>query len=239
MSGWFAVKSGITSHPIFKGHPERLAIWIWLLDNAAWKDAQHDVNGKTITVPRGSVCVSERRLSEEVGVGYQVVRTFLARLKTEHMINARVTQGRNIISLCNYEKYQRAQTGNNAHGNAALTQDQRTKEHFYTSVTNVTGETADPERVIFDAGIALLASGGVKERQARQLLGKWKRDHGAEAVIAALGRAKREGAIDVVSFVEGCFRFKPQQQPRIGDTRKDKHGDQWQFTDSGWLRVYA
>ncbi|MBE7186199.1 MAG: hypothetical protein INR68_17535, partial [Methylobacterium mesophilicum] len=38
------------------------------------------------------------------------------------------------------------------------------------------------------------------------MLGKWKRDHGAEAVIVALGKAQREGAIDPVSFIEGCLR---------------------------------
>jgi len=128
MSGWFSCKRGITSHPLFKGHPERLAIWIWLLDNAAWKDTKTDVNGRTVDVPRGSVSVSERRISEETGVGYQVVRTFIARLQTEQMINARLTHGRKLISLKNWDRYQRPDSDPNAGGNARLTQDQRTKE---------------------------------------------------------------------------------------------------------------
>lgn len=128
MSGWFAVKRGITSHPIFKGHHERLAIWLWLLDNAVWQDTPHDIKGHTVIVKRGSVCASERRIADEVGVGYQVVRTFLARLKADHMINAEVTHGRSIITLCNYEKYQSAKPSDNAQSNATLTQRQRTKE---------------------------------------------------------------------------------------------------------------
>lgn len=64
----------------------------------------------------------------------------------------------------------------------------------------------DPEKVMFDQGRAFLAEHGVVNGKAGSMLGKWKRDHGAEAVIVALGKAQREGAIDPVSFIEGCLR---------------------------------
>jgi hypothetical protein len=64
----------------------------------------------------------------------------------------------------------------------------------------------DPEKVMFDHGRAFLQANGIGAAKAGTLLGKWKRDHGAAQVIAALGKAKREGAIEPVSFIEGCFR---------------------------------
>ncbi len=128
MAGWFSVKRGITSHPLFVGHPERLAIWIWLLDNVVWQDTRHDINGVMVVIPRGSVAASERRIAEDVGVGRQVVRTFLARLQDERMINPDLTHGRRIISLCNWEKYQSAQNTPNPPPNPALTHDQPIKE---------------------------------------------------------------------------------------------------------------
>lgn len=67
-------------------------------------------------------------------------------------------------------------------------------------------EVIDPAKLIFDAGLQLLAEASVPERNARSLLGKWRREYGDEALIAALGSAKREGAIDPVSFIEGIFR---------------------------------
>jgi len=67
-------------------------------------------------------------------------------------------------------------------------------------------EPVNPEKVMFDQGKRLLAESGIVNGKAGSLLGKWKRDHGAEAVIVALGKAQREGAIDPVSFIEGCFR---------------------------------
>lgn len=215
MTSWFAVARGITAHPLLKGHPARLAVWLWLIDNAMWKDTPHDVNGQTVLVKRGSVCVSERRLAREVGVGYQVVRTFLERLNGERMINASVTHGRTIISLCNYDKYQHLPSEGNARPNARPTQGQRTKEQGNTSVSEDTGAQApfDPEKHLFDAGIELLNSAGCSDRTARNLIGKWKRDHGSAPVIAALGAAQRCGAVDPVAY---CTQFL-RKQPAAAD----------------------
>jgi hypothetical protein len=64
----------------------------------------------------------------------------------------------------------------------------------------------DPEKIMFDGAVAMLTAAGKSETQARSITGKWKRDYGAEAVISALARAKREGAIEPVSFIEGCLK---------------------------------
>lgn len=63
----------------------------------------------------------------------------------------------------------------------------------------------DPIKVMFDSGIALLGRSGILEPKARSLLGKWRSQRGAEAVISALGTAQREGAIDPVAFIEKCL----------------------------------
>lgn len=66
----------------------------------------------------------------------------------------------------------------------------------------------DPAKVMFDAGRALLSEAGVPASKQGALLGKWRRDNGDEALIAAIGKAKREGAVDPISFIEGCFRAR-------------------------------
>lgn len=65
---------------------------------------------------------------------------------------------------------------------------------------------SDPEKVMFDSGVRLLASAGITEARARPMLGKWRRDHGSAAVIEALGAAQRLAVIDPVSFIEGRWR---------------------------------
>jgi hypothetical protein len=120
MIGWYAVQRGITAHHLFKGRPDRLAVWMWLMDNAVWKDTTHDVQGHTVSVARGSVCASSRHISLAVGVGHQVVRTSLKRFEDELMTNTKLTHGKSIISLCNFEKYQDP----NMNANTQPTQDQ-------------------------------------------------------------------------------------------------------------------
>lgn len=78
-------------------------------------------------------------------------------------------------------------------------------------------QSVDAETVMWRHGKLYLQSQGIKPDKAGALLGKWRKEYGAESVIVALGRAQREGAIDPVSFIEGCFRQKaPDRQPVIG-----------------------
>lgn len=79
--------------------------------------------------------------------------------------------------------------------------------------TDVVPVVVDPEKVMFDSGVALITSCGKSEATARSWLGKAKRDHGAELVITMIGRAKREGAPDPIAFMEGGFRAKARASP--------------------------
>lgn len=90
------------------------------------------------------------------------------------------------------------------------------EESSVSSLRSDTGAAAppDPAKVLFDSGIALLAKSGISEKRARPILGKWRSIHGDEAVIAALGTAQREGAIDPVAFIERCLRNSAQAGPR-------------------------
>lgn len=82
---------------------------------------------------------------------------------------------------------------------------------------------ADPAKIMFDSIVRLLTEAGHTERQARSLGGKWKARHGVEAVIVAAGKAQREGAIDPVAFIEGCFR----RQSSNGQRREIRDGQEY------------
>jgi hypothetical protein len=66
-------------------------------------------------------------------------------------------------------------------------------------------QVIDPEAVMWRHGRLYLQSQGVPAERIGSLLGKWKKAHGSEAVIVALGKAQREGAIDPVSFITRCL----------------------------------
>src|SRR3546814_16859305 len=56
------------------------------------------------------VCSSDLRhqLAAEWGMSPSAVERFLTRLQTEQMIEQDTGQGRSIITICNYDKYQHA-----------------------------------------------------------------------------------------------------------------------------------
>lgn len=113
------------------------------------------------------------------------------------------------------------------------------------TVAKATGAEAppDPEKVMFDSGRVLLMAAGKSRDAAGKLLGKWKGEHGAGAVIEALGKAQREGAIDPVSFIEGCLRFraKSRDAPKIGERSTNQHGEvsEYQGEHMGWVKVWG
>lgn len=82
-------------------------------------------------------------------------------------------------------------------------------------IANAIGGDAasDPAKVMFDAGVSLITGAGKSEPVARSWLGKSRKAHGVEAVIAAIGAAKREGAIDPISFMEACFATRARASP--------------------------
>ena len=106
MSGFATIQRDARKHPLFHGDADRFGAWVWLILGAAWKPTPFDIAGKTVTLERGQICVSIRQLGDEWGWSKSKVDRFLTRLETETMIERKAGQGRCIITICNYEKYQ-------------------------------------------------------------------------------------------------------------------------------------
>lgn len=243
MSGWFAIKHGITEHSIFKGRPERLGAWVVMLDKAAFADVMQDVQGRDVLVKRGELCASQAQLEKWTGLPRQQLRTLLNRLEAAGTIKTRpaleLTKGRTIVTFCNYEKYQAPQPRTNQ----GPTKDQPTKEQDNNIPVGEADKSAsDPAKIIFSQGLDILTQSGVSDKQARSLLGRWRRDHGEGNLISALGRAKREGAIQPVEFITGCLRFaaKKSNQPQQGQQVRGPDGVVREFEPGvGWQEVYS
>jgi len=106
MSGWIALKRGMTQHPIFHKRPDRAFVWIWLLETAAYKDTRQDAGGRPVDVKRGQVLTALRQISNATGVGIKAIRILLDLLREEHAIDTDTGTGRLLVTICNYEKYQ-------------------------------------------------------------------------------------------------------------------------------------
>jgi hypothetical protein len=226
---------GWRNNPVFGSEYSRGDAWCWLIETACFKPTKFDINGHIVTLKRGQLCASVRQMAEAWGWSRMAVGRFLTRLKTETMIvtesGTGIVTGKSVITICNYDKYQgsteevgtdvgtRSGTTNGTTLGQLWDKKEEGKKERKIPDAEASGATAliDPVKAMFDAGIRLLASAGIAEPKARSLLGKWKRDYGEIAVMAALGKAQREGAIDPVSFIQGCFRAKEREYepPRI------------------------
>jgi hypothetical protein len=106
VSGFITMHRDATEHPLFKDDAARLGAWVWLLAKACWKPTRFSIGGAIITLERGEICASRSQLSKAWGWSPSAVERFLTRLETEQMIGRETGQGRTVITICNYSKYQ-------------------------------------------------------------------------------------------------------------------------------------
>lgn len=227
MLGWIAVDRSLLEHPVFKKKPDRICAWLWMISTAAWKPVKMDANGKTVTVKRGQLLTSYRQMKNATGVGIQVLRTLIARLEKEGAINKDTTHGKLLITICNYDKYQVVSARRNPQVNTPATQSQHTKEQRNNiPVGTSAAAPVDPTKMVFDTGVKIFAAAGIPEGKARAIVGKWRKDHSDEALLAAISRCQREGAVDPVTYIAGALRFQREQEdkrkshPEINEIRE-------------------
>jgi hypothetical protein len=104
--GWFRLHRGWRDNPLFRGEFSRADAWIWLIENACWRPTRFDVRGKIVTLDRGQLSVTLRQLADVWGWSKSSVERFLTRLETETMITQETGQGKSVLTICNYAKYQ-------------------------------------------------------------------------------------------------------------------------------------
>lgn len=78
------------------------SLFIHCLLKANWKDGKFE----GMDVPRGSFVTGRKKLSEELGISEQSIRTSINKLKATNEITTKITNKFTIITIVNYEKYQ-------------------------------------------------------------------------------------------------------------------------------------
>ncbi|WP_424958464.1 hypothetical protein [Hyphomicrobium sp. 1Nfss2.1] len=129
------------------GRYDRRSAWLWLITNAAWKERRVNHKGRPITLKRGQLLGARAFLAEKFGWGEQELRTFLKALVTNGMVEINQSNGHfaNVITICNYEKYQSAENVKDQASNQSLTSVQPEPNQISTKDTSYTN-TADDTR---------------------------------------------------------------------------------------------
>ena len=97
----------------FKRQPDRFCVWIHLLLEAGYESTQVTFNRNVLRQNRGQLVTSARKLGEECGVSEDSAARSLKYFEREGMISLntrRGTQGYSIITINNYDDYQRGVT---------------------------------------------------------------------------------------------------------------------------------
>ena len=69
----------------------------------------------------------------------------------------------------------------------------------------------DTVKAVFDEGVRLLTASGCSERTARALIGKWRREKGDAATLAALREARAESITEPIAWITARLSTKPRE----------------------------
>lgn len=75
------------------------------------------------------------------------------------------------------------------------------EEGTYTPSLRSGAEEIDFAKAIFSNGVEFLIRHGTPERQARTLIGKWRKKHPDEQIFQAFASASRAGAVEPISYI--------------------------------------
>lgn len=133
--GVFAVDRGIWDHDVFEEVPfTQREAWIWLVGEAAFKERRRNIGGKVIELKRGQLAASVRFMASRWKWGKSSVDRFLTKLRAETMIGTDAGTGILVITICNYDEYQRVAlpsgTDNGTEGGTAAGQQRDKRENI-------------------------------------------------------------------------------------------------------------
>ena len=83
-------------------HINTTRVFIWLLLNAQWEDYRY----RGYKVPRGSLVIGRKRMSKDLRMSEQSIRTALEHLKSTNEITIQSTNKFSLVTIVNWDKYQ-------------------------------------------------------------------------------------------------------------------------------------
>lgn len=124
MEGWIRVHRKIIDEPWFN-KSEYVYLWLYLLLKANHKDQEIFVGNEKVLVKRGQLLTSRHKLSEVVHVQENKIYRILKCFENEHQIEQRKTKKYTVISIVNYDIYQKSEQDNEQQMNNRCTTDEQ------------------------------------------------------------------------------------------------------------------
>lgn len=104
--GWIKIQRSLTGKG-WANRPEYVALWVHLLLMANHKNSEYFWNGKTIILKAGQLITGRKILSEVSGISQTTVERILKTFENEQQIGQQKTSTSRLISILNWDKYQK------------------------------------------------------------------------------------------------------------------------------------
>jgi hypothetical protein len=151
LTGHINVARSIFDHPMFDDDRplSPREAWLWLISNAAWRPMQVMVrNGRSqqlLNLERGQLSYSRSFMQKAWRwTSDKTVRTFLARLKKEGMVDLQTGQLQTIITICNYGVFQFGGTLTGPANGQAMGQQWASNGPEEENIINIRNKTLPP-----------------------------------------------------------------------------------------------
>lgn len=117
MAGWIKLHRKFCKWEWYQ-KSEMVHLFLHLLLNANYEDGSWE----GITIKRGQLVIGRKKISADTGISEQSVRTCMDRLKSTNEITIKSTNKYSIITILNYDSYQKVSEENNQVNNQEFNQ---------------------------------------------------------------------------------------------------------------------
>lgn len=106
MKGWIKIHRKMLENPIEMKDSDHLAVWVYLLLNAAHKERKVLFKGDKIMLQPGQLITGRNAIADFLGISESKVKRVLSDFEGDQQIDRQRSNKNSLISLINWDKYQ-------------------------------------------------------------------------------------------------------------------------------------
>tara|TARA_Y100000004_G_scaffold98933_1_gene110821 strand:- start:169 stop:615 length:447 start_codon:yes stop_codon:yes gene_type:complete len=106
LTGYFKMWRGWAKNPALRNNNNYRYLWLYLIESCAFMDTTIDKHGFPVKIKKGDLITSVSRISRDVNMSVQSVRTALKSFENHKMISIKSNKLSTKITLCNYDLFQ-------------------------------------------------------------------------------------------------------------------------------------
>lgn len=132
MEGWICLHRKILDNPVVCKSNKYFGVWIYLLLNATHKEIEVVFKGKKIKLKRGQLITNRKDIANKLKISESTVQKILVEFEKEHQIEQQTSSKNRLISILNYDYYQKVEQQKEQQSNNKVT----TKEQQSNNTIN-------------------------------------------------------------------------------------------------------